>query len=148
MIRRLGVWKERQSFDRGLNEARVYRNLGIFFLRRGHFQDKNRARSFLKAALIPVSYTHLDVYKRQYVGRTFIKPKQSSRESAVRIKLNVLREAVTGKRVIMIDDSIVRGTTSDLIVHMLREAGAKEVHVRISAVSYTHLDVYKRQVLI
>ena len=52
MIRRLGVWKERQSFDRGLNEARVYRNLGIFFLRRGHFQDKNRARSFLKAALI------------------------------------------------------------------------------------------------
>ena len=50
--------------------------------------------------------------KNSYVGRTFIKPKQSSRESAVRIKLNVLKEAVAGKRVIMIDDSIVRGTTS------------------------------------
>ena len=60
-------------------------------------------------------------------------PKQSSRESSVRVKLNVLREAVEGKRVIMIDDSIVRGTTSDRIVHMLREAGAKEVHMRVSS---------------
>jgi amidophosphoribosyltransferase len=71
--------------------------------------------------------------KNGYVGRTFIKPKQSSRESAVRIKLNVLAEAVRGKRVIMIDDSIVRGTTSDRIVGMLKEAGATEVHVRISS---------------
>ena len=71
--------------------------------------------------------------KNGYVGRTFIKPKQSSRESSVRVKLNVLREAVEGKRVIMIDDSIVRGTTSDRIVHMLREAGAKEVHMRVSS---------------
>lgn len=71
--------------------------------------------------------------KNSYVGRTFIKPKQSSRESAVRVKLNVLREAVEGKRIIMIDDSIVRGTTSGRIVRMLREAGAKEVHVRISS---------------
>jgi amidophosphoribosyltransferase len=71
--------------------------------------------------------------KNSYVGRTFIKPKQSSRESSVQVKLNALREAVAGKRVIMIDDSIVRGTTSDRIVRMLREAGAKEVHVRISA---------------
>jgi len=71
--------------------------------------------------------------KNGYVGRTFIKPKQSSRESSVRVKLNVLREAVKGKRVIMIDDSIVRGTTSDRIVGMLKEAGAKEVHVRISS---------------
>jgi amidophosphoribosyltransferase len=71
--------------------------------------------------------------KNSYVGRTFIKPKQSSRESSVRIKLNVLKEAVDGKRVIMIDDSIVRGTTSDRIVRMLRDAGAKEVHVRISS---------------
>ncbi len=71
--------------------------------------------------------------KNGYVGRTFIKPKQSSRESSVKVKLNVLREAVCGKRVIMIDDSIVRGTTSDRIVRMLREAGAKEVHVRISS---------------
>ena len=71
--------------------------------------------------------------KNGYVGRTFIKPKQSSRESSVKVKLNVLREAVNGKRIIMIDDSIVRGTTSDRIVRMLREAGAKEVHVRISS---------------
>ena len=71
--------------------------------------------------------------KNTYVGRTFIKPKQSSRESAVRVKLNVLADAVRGKRVIMIDDSIVRGTTSDQIVEMLRRAGAKEVHVRISS---------------
>ena len=71
--------------------------------------------------------------KNTYVGRTFIKPKQSSRESSVKVKLNVLREVVCGKRVIMIDDSIVRGTTSDRIVRMLREAGATEVHVRISS---------------
>lgn len=71
--------------------------------------------------------------KNGYVGRTFIKPKQSNRESSVRVKLNVLAEAVKGKRVIMIDDSIVRGTTSDRIVGMLKEAGAKEVHVRISS---------------
>ena len=71
--------------------------------------------------------------KNSYVGRTFIKPKQSNRESSVSIKLNALKEAVAGKRVIMIDDSIVRGTTSDRIVKMLREAGATEVHVRISS---------------
>ena len=71
--------------------------------------------------------------KNGYVGRTFIKPKQSSRESSVRVKLNVLKDVVKGKRVIMIDDSIVRGTTSDRIVGMLKEAGAKEVHVRISS---------------
>lgn len=71
--------------------------------------------------------------KNAYVGRTFIKPKQKSRESSVRVKLNALREVVEGKRVVMIDDSIVRGTTSDRIVRMLREAGAKEVHMRVSS---------------
>ena len=71
--------------------------------------------------------------KNGYVGRTFIKPKQKSRESSVQVKLNPIREAVEGKRVIMIDDSIVRGTTSDRIVKMLREAGAKEVHMRVSS---------------
>ncbi|MDD3747347.1 MAG: amidophosphoribosyltransferase [Anaerostipes sp.] len=71
--------------------------------------------------------------KNSYVGRTFIKPGQGSRESSVKVKLNVLAEAVKGKRVIMIDDSIVRGTTSDRIVSMLRDAGAKQVHVRISS---------------
>lgn len=71
--------------------------------------------------------------KNTYVGRTFIKPKQKNRESSVQVKLNPIREVVQGKRIIMIDDSIVRGTTSDRIVKMLRDAGAKEVHVRISS---------------
>lgn len=76
--------------------------------------------------------------KNNYVGRSFIKPKQEQRESAVRVKLNVLKEAVAGKRVIMIDDSIVRGTTSKRIVNLLKEAGAKEVHVRISSPAFLH----------
>lgn len=71
--------------------------------------------------------------KNTYIGRTFIKPKQKNRESSVQVKLNPIREAVAGKRIIMIDDSIVRGTTSDRIVRMLREAGAKEVHMRVSS---------------
>ncbi len=71
--------------------------------------------------------------KNTYVGRTFIKPGQKNRESSVQVKLNPIREVVEGKRVVMIDDSIVRGTTSDRIVKMLRDAGAKEVHVRISS---------------
>ncbi len=71
--------------------------------------------------------------KNTYVGRTFIKPKQKNRENSVQVKLNAVREAVNGKRIIMIDDSIVRGTTSDRIVRMLREAGAKEVHMRVSS---------------
>ena len=76
--------------------------------------------------------------KNSYVGRTFIKPGQSSRESAVRVKLNVLKEAVAGKRVIIIDDSVVRGTTSSLIVNMMREAGATEVHMMIAAPPFLH----------
>ncbi len=71
--------------------------------------------------------------KNSYVGRTFIKPAQSMRESGVKIKLNALPDAVKGKRVVMIDDSIVRGTTSARIVKMLRDAGASEIHVRISS---------------
>ena len=91
--------------------------------------------------------------KNNYVGRTFIKPKQSSRESSVRVKLNVLREVVKDKRVILIDDSIVRGTTSDQIVNMLKDAGAKEVHMRISSPPflwpcYFGIDVPERHQLI
>jgi amidophosphoribosyltransferase len=71
--------------------------------------------------------------KNTYIGRTFIKPKQKNRESSVQVKLNAIHEAVNGKRIIMIDDSIVRGTTSDRIVRMLRDAGAKEVHMRVSS---------------
>ena len=76
--------------------------------------------------------------KNNYVGRTFIKPKQAQRESSVKVKLNVLKEAVAGKRVVMIDDSIVRGTTSARIVNLLKNSGAKEVHVRISSPPFKH----------
>lgn len=71
--------------------------------------------------------------KNKYIGRTFISPGQSSRLNQVKIKLSVIEENVRGKRVILIDDSIVRGTTSGLIVKLLKEAGAKEVHMRISS---------------
>ena len=76
--------------------------------------------------------------KNTYVGRTFIKPQQSSRMQSVKVKLNVLRDVVRGKRLIMIDDSIVRGTTSNKIVTMLKDAGAAEVHVRISSPPFCH----------
>ena len=70
--------------------------------------------------------------RNHYVGRTFIEPRQSIRSFGVRIKLNPVRELIAGKRVVLIDDSIVRGTTSKKIVRMVREAGAKEIHLRIS----------------
>lgn len=71
--------------------------------------------------------------KNKYIGRTFIAPGQKSREDKVRIKLNPISGVVSGKRVVLIDDSIVRGTTSARIVKLLREAGAKEIHMRVSA---------------
>ena len=71
--------------------------------------------------------------KNRYIGRTFIQSTQKQRENSVHIKLNAVAETVRGKRVVMIDDSIVRGTTCARIVRLLREAGAKEVHVRVSA---------------
>ena len=77
-------------------------------------------------------------HKNSYVGRTFIKPKQSQRESSVKIKLNVIEEVVRGKRIVMVDDSIVRGTTCANIIRMLKKAGAKEVHVRISSPPFLH----------
>ena len=70
--------------------------------------------------------------RNHYVGRTFIEPRQSIRSFGVRIKLNPVRDLINGRRVVLIDDSIVRGTTSKKIVRMVRDAGAKEIHVRIS----------------
>lgn len=72
-------------------------------------------------------------HKNSYVGRTFIKPTQTERETAVQIKLNVIPGVVEGKRIVLIDDSIVRGTTISKIITMLKKAGATEVHVRISS---------------
>lgn len=75
----------------------------------------------------------LGLIKNRYVGRTFIQPSQEMRERGVHMKLSAVRKVVEGKRVVMIDDSLVRGTTSGRIVKMLREAGAREVHVRVSS---------------
>src|SRR5665811_1547551 len=71
--------------------------------------------------------------KNSYVGRTFIHPSQTIRQRGIRLKLNPLREVIAGQRVVVVDDSIVRGNTQQAIVAMLREAGAAEVHVRISS---------------
>ncbi len=76
--------------------------------------------------------------KNRYIQRTFIQPTQGQRENSVKIKLNALRDTVEGKRVVMVDDSIVRGTTSRRIVEILREAGAKEVHFRVSSPPFKH----------
>lgn len=76
--------------------------------------------------------------KNRYVARTFIQPTQEMRENAVRIKLNAIKNVVDGKRVIMVDDSVVRGTTSKRIVKLLRDAGAKEVHMRVASPQYLH----------
>jgi amidophosphoribosyltransferase len=80
----------------------------------------------------------IGLIKNRYVGRTFIQPSQELRALGVKLKLSAVRGVVEGKRVVMIDDSIVRGTTSGRIVSMLREAGAIEVHVRISSPPVTH----------
>jgi amidophosphoribosyltransferase len=76
--------------------------------------------------------------KNRYVGRTFIQPTQAMREAGIRVKLNPLPDVLSGKRVVVIDDSIVRGTTSRKLVQALREAGASEVHMRISSPPVTH----------
>jgi len=75
----------------------------------------------------------LGLVKNSYVGRTFIQPSQTIRQLGIRLKLNPLREIIEGKRIVVVDDSIVRGNTQRAIVRMLREAGAKEIHVRISS---------------
>jgi len=84
----------------------------------------------------------LGIIRNHYVGRTFIQPTQAIRELGVRLKHNANRAVVAGKRVVLIDDSIVRGTTSVKIVQMMREAGAREVHMRISSPPITHPDFY------
>ena len=91
--------------------------------------------------------------KNKYIGRTFILPEQKQRQDAVRIKLNAIRSTVEGKRVVMVDDSIVRGTTCAHIVNLLREAGATEVHVRMASPPFTDVcyfgtDVSKKENLI
>lgn len=88
------------------------------------------ASGYAEASGIPYE---MGLVKNQYIARTFIQPTQELREQGVRMKLSAVRGVVEGKRVIMVDDSIVRGTTSRRIVQLLKEAGAKEVHVRIAS---------------
>jgi amidophosphoribosyltransferase len=97
------------------------------------------ALGYAEASGIPFEF---GMIRNHYVGRTFIEPKQSIRSFGVKIKLNPVRELLTGKRVILVDDSIVRGTTSRKIVQMVREAGATEVHLRISSPPTTHSCFY------
>ncbi len=97
------------------------------------------AIGYAEASKIPYAE---GIIKNRYVGRTFIQPTKELRERGVKIKLNILRENIDGKKVILVDDSIIRGTTMKRTVQMLKEAGAKEVHVRVSSpkvISSCHL---------
>jgi amidophosphoribosyltransferase len=93
------------------------------------------AIGFSQASGIPYAE---GLIKNRYVGRTFIQPTQSMREAGIRMKLNPLRDVLQGKRILLVDDSIVRGTTSRKIVKALRDAGATEVHMRVSSPPVTH----------
>ena len=93
------------------------------------------ALGFAEASGIPYG---IGLIKNKYIGRTFIAPSQSERVSGVQLKLSPVRETVAGKRIVLIDDSIVRGTTSRRIVTLLRNAGAKEIHMRISSPPFLH----------
>lgn len=93
------------------------------------------ARGYSEASGIPFAFAF---HKNSYIGRTFIKPNQEERESGVRMKLSVLSAVVKGKRIVLVDDSIVRGTTIANLIAMLKNAGALEVHVRISSPPFLH----------
>jgi len=97
------------------------------------------ALGYSRAAGIPYE---LGIIRNHYVGRTFIQPTQSVRELGVRMKHSANRAAIEGKRIVLIDDSLVRGTTSRKIVKMMRDAGAREVHFRIASPPITHPDYY------
>jgi len=97
------------------------------------------ALGYAQASSIPYE---MGIIRNHYVGRTFIEPTQQIRQLGVRLKHSANRTVVAGKRIVLVDDSIVRGTTSLKIVQMMRDAGAKEVHFRISSPPITHPDYY------
>jgi amidophosphoribosyltransferase len=97
------------------------------------------AIGYARASGIPYE---LGIIRNHYVGRTFIQPTQAIRDQGVRLKHSANRAVVGGKRIVLVDDSIVRGSTSLKIVQMMRDAGAKEVHFRISSPPITHPDYY------
>ncbi|MFO8060358.1 MAG: amidophosphoribosyltransferase, partial [Bacillota bacterium] len=93
------------------------------------------ASGYAEEARIPYE---MGLVRNRYIGRTFIQPSDELRRQGVRLKLNPLRKVVQGRRVVLVDDSIVRGTTSRILVELLRAAGAKEIHLRISSPPYRH----------
>jgi amidophosphoribosyltransferase len=97
------------------------------------------ALGYAEASGIPFDF---GMIRNHYVGRTFIEPSQTIRSFGVKVKLNPVRDLLDGKRVVLVDDSIVRGTTSRKIVQMVRAAGAKEVHLRVSSPPTTHSCFY------
>src|SRR5690606_18914427 len=90
---------------------------------------------FSRESGIPLEH---GLIRSHYVGRTFIAPEQASRDFGVKVKFNPVREALSGRRVVVVDDSIVRGTTSLKIMRLIREAGAREIHFRITAPPWRH----------
>jgi amidophosphoribosyltransferase len=97
------------------------------------------AEGFAKASGIPMA---MGLVRNHYIGRTFIQPNQSQRDFGVRLKLNPVRSVLDGKRVIVVDDSLVRGTTAARILRLLKDAGAKEIHFRVGAPPITHSCYY------
>src|SRR5213075_176011 len=97
------------------------------------------ALGYAQASNIPYE---MGIIRNHYVGRTFIEPTQQIRQLGVRLKHSANRAVVAGKRIVLVDDSIVRGTTSTKIVQMMRDAGATEVHFRIASPPITHPDYY------
>ncbi|HSI20448.1 MAG TPA: amidophosphoribosyltransferase [Verrucomicrobiae bacterium] len=97
------------------------------------------AQGYAEASGIPLSFA---LIKNRYIGRTFIQPEQQMRDVAVRMKLNPIRSALAGKRVILVDDSIVRGTTSPQVIKLLKAAGAREVHFMVSSPPFRYPDFY------
>lgn len=123
----INVYQARRETGRRLaREARIDADLVISVPDSG----TSSALGYAEEAGLPFEE---GLMKNRYVGRTFIQPSQKMREIGVRLKLNPIEEVVTGKRIIMVDDSIVRGTTSKQIVQMLRDAGAKEVHMVVAS---------------
>ncbi|OIL02040.1 amidophosphoribosyltransferase [Oenococcus oeni] len=97
------------------------------------------AQGYAEEAGLP---NEMGLVKNQYIARTFIQPNQDKRERAVRMKLSAIKEVVNGKSIVLVDDSIVRGTTSMYIIRMLKDAGAKEVHVRIASPAFKYPSFY------
>ena len=133
----------------GINVDAVRREMGIQLARETNIiadlvvpvpdSGISAAQGFAEATKIPY-YTAL--VKNRYIGRTFIAPEQHLREQMVRMKLNPIRAAIEGRRIVLIDDSIVRGTTSPAVINLLREAGAKEIHFLVSSPPYRYPDFY------